>query len=250
MPRPIKIEDQAALPFPPYGSFISFLDDLNAMGVLPNRLNPSIFAPSYSGSTVNLILRAFRLFALSDGDAPNVERLKPLVDPETRSAALEELLREKYAGLFALPLATAVPSEISDWFAKSGMDATATRKAKAFFFTAARENGIELHPSVAGKAPRRGLARRRKGGAKRRDDFPLAPEPIAPSSGSTKIVNFRSGGTVTLSVSVDVVNLSPADRKALFSWIDAMTEYENEEPVVPTASSSEGGDKSRWPASA
>jgi hypothetical protein len=241
MPRPIKIEDQAALPFPPYGSFVGFLDDLNAMGVLPNRLNPSVFGPSYSGSTVNLILRALRLLGLTDGDVPNIDRLKGLVDKETRSAALERLLREKYAGLFALPLATADPSQINEWFAKSGMDATATRKAKAFFFTAARENGIEIHPSVAGKAPRRGLARRRKGIAKRRDGFEPPLERTAAPSGSTKTVHFRSGGTATLSVSVDVVNLSPSDRRALFSWIDAMTEYENQEPADSTAGSNGRG---------
>jgi len=168
MARPAKIDDQTALPFATYSSFVSFLDDLHEMGVLPNKINNGVFKPSYSGSGMNLIQRAFRQFGLTnDEGVPDEERLKPLVDPATRPAAMKALLEQKYAGLIALPLATAGPGEFNEWFNKAGMDATATRKAKAFFFAAARENGIEMHPTVAGKVSRRGAPRGKRKSGKR-----------------------------------------------------------------------------------
>jgi hypothetical protein len=171
MARPAKIDDQTALPFATFSSFVSFLDDLHEMGVLPNKINNGVFKPSYSGSGMNLIQRAFRQFGLTDDEGvPDEARLKPLVDPATRPAAMKALLEQKYAGLIALPLATAGPAEFNEWFVKAGMDATATRKAKAFFFSAARENGIEMHPTVAGKVSRRGAPRGKRKGKRANGD--------------------------------------------------------------------------------
>jgi len=170
MGRPSKIE--SALPFPPYGQFISFLDDLNAMGVLPNQINASVLKASYSGSAVSQILRAFRFFDLVDAqtNAPAESRLRPLMETASRSGAIKDLLENHYAGLIALPLATAGPAEVNKWFADQGMDSVATRKAKAFFLSAAREHGVYVHALVAEKVPRRGPRGKRKAKTKPRED--------------------------------------------------------------------------------
>jgi hypothetical protein len=181
MARPAKIEDHAALPFPPHGSFMSFLDDLKEMGILPNKMNNGVFKASYSGSSMNLIQRAFRQFQLTDDEGTWDEaRLKPLIDPSTRKAALKALLEEKYAGLIALPLAKADPTQFNEWFRQAGMDSTATRKAKGFFFAAARDAGIEMHPTVEGKVSRRGAPRGKRKTAAKRDETPGVQTPPAP----------------------------------------------------------------------
>lgn len=164
--------NESALPFPPYGSFISFLNDLNAMEILPNRLNQQVFSSSYSGSAKHQILRALKFFELINGDgAPIEDRLRPVMNPDTRPTALPTLFREKYKPLIDLPLETAGPSEFNGWFNAIGMDAASTGKAKSFFMAAARENGIKMHSLVAGGARRGGsTGPRKKRTSRRRDD--------------------------------------------------------------------------------
>ncbi len=180
---PGKTTDDAKLPFPPYGGFVNFLNDLAAMEVLPNRLNQQVFGPSYSGSARWQILRAFRFFDLMAEDGiPNPFALAPLLDTKTRQEALATLLREHYKGLFDLPLATAGPAEVNGWFNGVGLDTATTRKAKSFFLAAAQDNGIPLHQLVAsGRKVRTGRGRR-KGGKGGKKDEQITP-PVTPPSG-------------------------------------------------------------------
>lgn len=154
---------ESSLPFPPYGSFISFLNDLNAMEVLPNRLNQQVFSNSYSGSARYQIIRGFKFFALvRDDNAFEEENLQQLLNPDTRSVALAQLLQDKYSGLVGLPLATAGPAEVNKWFNDQGMDAATTAKAKSFFTAAAKANGIKMHPLVVERSARGGGSGPRK----------------------------------------------------------------------------------------
>lgn len=158
--------NESVLPFPPYGSFISFLNDLNAMEVLPNQLNQQVFSASYSGSAKQQILRAFRFFGLmNEAGVPDEAGLRPLMNPDTRQKALEAIMRKSYKALIDLPLETAGPAEVNTWFNGVGMDSATTRKAKSFFLTAAKENGIKMHSLVADKTRKSpgGVRRRRKG---------------------------------------------------------------------------------------
>lgn len=219
------------LPFPPYGSFVNFLDDLNAMDVLPNRLNQQVFGDSYSGSARWQILRAFRFFDLmGDDDAPNLESLMLLLNPATRKDAFARLLRERYKSLIELPLATAGPKEVNEWFAAQGMDAATTRKARAFFLTAATENGISLHQLVSARKPRSGPRVRRKArGRKEEPASPLVIQPPADSASSRSIELRSGGGRVTLSVSIDPMELEDDDRDFVFALISALKRYEKGE---------------------
>lgn len=154
---------ESGLPFPPYGSFISFLNDLNAMEVLPNQLNQQVFSSSYSGSARYQIIRTFKFFDLVDDKNAFVEdTLRPLLNPDTRPAALKKALEEKYAGLIALPLATAGPAEVNGWFNEIGMDSATTGKAKSFFTAAAKANGIKMHALVVERTARGGGGGRKR----------------------------------------------------------------------------------------
>lgn len=238
MPRPPQTE---GLPPPHvgYASFVTFLDHLNTFGDPPNVINNRVFPTSFSGTTIALTLRALRFFSLTEDDGkPDVGRLRLLMNPETRRETMAELLNEGYPELIALPLATAGPGEIRDYFAAHVTDPTAARKARSFFIQAAKANGLPIHGSVDKVTRTRSRPGRRKtrdksqtatNGAENGGTTPQGGSTTgAPAAGSTKVVKFRSGGTATLTVSVDVISLSPSDRKKLFEWIDAMSEYENE----------------------
>jgi hypothetical protein len=52
-------------------------------------------------------------------------------------------------------------------------------------------------------------------------EIPLVP------SGTARQVTLKSGGTLTVTASMDVFKLSPADRTFVFSLIDKLSEYES-----------------------
>lgn len=171
--------NESALPFPPYGSFISFLNDLNAMEVLPNQLNQQVFSSSYSGSAKHQILKAFRFFGLmSEAGVPDEKQLRPLMEPATRQLSMGAILQEAYKALIDLPLETAGPAEVNTWFNSIGMDSATTRKAKSFFLAAAKENGIKMHSLVADKTRKSPAGTRRK--RKPKPGTQILPDPGNP----------------------------------------------------------------------
>jgi hypothetical protein len=61
-------------------------------------------------------------------------------------------------------------------------------------------------------------------------------QPVAPQ-GDTHSLRLRSGGQVTLSVSVNVMQLSAEDRNVVFHLIDKLKEYESVEARSAASSS-------------
>jgi len=235
--------NDSVLPFPPYGSFTSFLNDLNTMEVLPNRLNLQVFSGSYSGSAKQQILRALRFFDLMDeAGVPNELALRPLLNPETREAPLSALVRQHYKALIDLPLETAGPAEVNEWFNAIGMDAATTRKAKSFFLTAAKSNGIKMHSLV--------MERTRKGGGgvrrKRTKGSKITPQngttagahtgPSTPQGVVAATWPLSNGGTATLYVTGDPFSLPKEERDDLFSLADKMKSSKSDGAATKTQS--------------
>ncbi len=119
-----------------------------------------------------------------------------------------------------------------------------TSKAVGFFSdrTASRDDALPVFQDDAGPGGRADRARlpkvAQRGGSRRVQQPSPAPPPPAPrpAGAAAKTIEFRSGGSASLVVSGDVFGLSAADRTALFSWIDAMTKYEDEAAADPSAS--------------
>jgi hypothetical protein len=55
------------------------------------------------------------------------------------------------------------------------------------------------------------------------DEIPLQQ----PTTGTSRTVELKSGGTLTVMASMDVFKLTPDDRNFVFSLIDKLNEYEN-----------------------
>lgn len=194
--------NESTLPFPPYGSFVNFLNDLGAMEVLPNQLNQQVFASSYSGSARAQILKAFSFFGLMNADnKPVEEKLGALLKAETRKKAMEALLREHYKALIDLPLETAGPAEVNQWFLSLGMDASTARKAKSFFLTAAKENDIKMHSLVMDRTVRRAPGSR--GRRRRKRDEGAGTDQQPPANNNQGQNNSGSGDGILFHPSVD-----------------------------------------------
>jgi hypothetical protein len=141
-------ETSKTMPYGSWGTFVTTLDHFAAVGI-PNVIDRNTLPTSLSGAARYETLGAYRYFDIIGPDnRPNTALLKQLVDPETRKEAMVEALKRSYSGLFGMPLSTAGPTEVNNWFAKNTNSSTAQR-AKAFFIRAAKANGVQLHSLVA-----------------------------------------------------------------------------------------------------
>jgi len=231
-------EDRTVQETPPYFSGTTFFNFVEAhRRTQPTRIDRSIMG-SIAGGDQARILKALRFFDLIDDDGHPTESFKRLRDIEGDEiqGAWAMLLRQAYPYLFSgFNLEKATQGQLEERFREQGIKGDTVRKAVTFFIAMARFAGLTLSPYFkpvrqrSGRTLKKTPVRIAKKEARADSKPPQVGDGTPESEGaaSAKTIHFRSGGTATLSVSVNVVNLSPADRKALFAWIDAMSEYEN-----------------------
>lgn len=222
----------------PYVAFKTFLTALDTLTQgLPNKIDRSVW-PSFSGGVQSQMLSAFRFLKLI-GTGGNVQpELRALVeDRDQREANMRALLEARYPTMLALARDHASPMQFENAMREIAGEGT-LRKAVAFFLPAAAYAGLTI-PNTwhtrrkrgAGAAPRGKKTERQDGtkatAASRQKRAEPRHEP-----GMAKTVRLRSGGTVTLSVSVDLMNLDLADREWLFELIDKLGTYEKD--AAPT----------------
>lgn len=195
---------------------------------------------------VSQLLAALKFLNLIDDDGKPTRSLQSLAsaDEAGRKEQFKKILQECYADLFALDLTKTTPGELSETMAASyGVSGDTRTKAIRFFLSAASWVNIPMSKlllkvspsSTNGGAPaaprrRRTSTRSRVGAVE--DDEPDDEDPEATSSGTARTVSLQSGGTLTISVSLDVLRLSASDRLFVFGLIDKLEEYETKASVA------------------
>lgn len=214
-----------------WGTFKNAIDQL-CQGVPPNRLDRTVF-PGMAWAVQNQLFTGLKFLGLTDTDNKPMPKLIELVghqDEASRKKALGKILVDAYTDLFALDLKKTTPGELSAKMRDSySVGGNTTEKAVRFFVNAVEYAGIPMSPlfakttTAAGpRTPRRPRAPRPKIVAKSNGDGTAIPV----TGGTSKTVLLSSGGTLTLSASLDLFSLNFGDRKFVFELIDLLEEYE------------------------
>jgi len=225
------MEQEASRNFAPYVSFKTFITALDALTqCLPNRLDRSVW-PTFSGGIQSQMLSAFRFLRLTDEKGNAQPTLRTLVEEqERRPANLATILEAQYPAIVALARENASPKQFEDAMGELSSPST-LRKAVAFFLPAAKYAGVPIPKSWQTRKKRgTGNALRRKTtketqGPKPDDLKGGRPPKSTRQEGTTKMIELSSGGSVTLSIAVDLISLSVEDRKWLFELIDKLAAY-------------------------
>lgn len=211
-----------------YVSFKTFQNSIEILAntVIPNVIDKKVFT-GMAYSVQNQLFSGMRFLGLIDDKNKPTSELEELANPseDDRKKKLTEILHTRYADLFALNLKKTTPDELEKKMAESyGVAGDTKGKAVRFFVSAARYVGIELSPYIAKKA---NGAVRPSGPRKPRISRKQSPPPNQIIPGETsKTVQLKSGGTLTLSATVGLFSLNPGDRKFVFGLIDELEAYE------------------------
>ena len=139
-----QVGTRGAPPYIPYLTFRNFIDWMETEGV-PLRLDRSVWARRYSGSTGSQLLVGLRFLGLLQGEEPTA-RLEKIVEAkgEDRRELLRELLQSAYDAVRFDDLPRATPAMLREWIAGYGIDGDTVRKAESFFINAAKDLDIPM----------------------------------------------------------------------------------------------------------
>lgn len=225
-------------PYVSFASFLSLLDWLKNDGV-PAQLDRSAWDRKFSGSVGSQLMTALRYLKLLDGETPT-SRLEKLASAEegVRKELLKALLEEAYPTLFGgFELARATPKMVDEAFSKDGGSANTRRKAVAFFVNVCKFADVPLSSQVRNLARNRpagsGTRTRKESNNRQESDSTngradASQQPVADqkASQSLRTLALSSGGSLTLTLDVNLFDLSRNDREFVMELVDRVQDYD------------------------
>lgn len=211
---------------PVYIPFKTFLNAVETLGQgMPPTLDRSVW-PSFSGGIQSQTLGAFKFLGLvkEDGEVEPILRLLVDAKGDERKTVLAEIIQNKYAGALRLAGKNASFNQLLELFRGYGVQGGTLERAIRFFLDACEYTDLKCSPLWA-KAKKTF----RKQSKKEEQQSKYKPFEVSTPDGevksSVKTVNLKSGGTLSLSLSIDIVALSKEDRDWLFGIIDELNAY-------------------------
>lgn len=235
----------ADIKVPPYLPLKTFLGALDALreGV-PRRIDRAIWR-SQSGAIQGQIMVAFRFFGLlDDTDTPTLPLLEKIAkaDESERKKLLRPLVEQHYQPIIAHDLRKMTPAMLNEEMGKFNVSGSTLRKAVTFFLQTVKHLDLPRSHFLDDKtrtSPRPRRAARARSAA---PDLPDGSRKSleVPLGGSSKSVELRGGGILTMTVTADVWSMPADDRKFVLEIIDKIQGYETPVPTVKTKEKAPG----------
>ena len=210
----------------PFRTFLTAVEALEQ--ALPEQLDKSAWS-TFSYAIQAHTFSAFKFLGLIDDDGYVQDDLRRLVTEKgDRPALVGELLRQRYANVVELGGQNATTQQLHEGMRQHYVSGSLLVKATRFFLRAAEY--AELPISPLWKTGKKGAATGQTKRTTRKSTRTKRNQDGASGAGaggerSVKEVSLPSGGTVTLSASVDVMKLSAKERKFIFELIDMMDSF-------------------------
>jgi hypothetical protein len=214
-------------PYLPFKTFLSSLDPFS-QGV-PPKIDRTLW--NQSGFVQGLIMNAYRYFHLVDANdkpTPEFKRLVTAKD-EARKAEIKTLLDVGYPEIIlGHELTNMTPKMLDELMDKYNVSGETKKKATTFLLQAAKFAEVPLSSFLTEKIRNTAGTKRRRKSDNENENRPFKQSAIVnkPSSGASRSVALEDGGTITLTISVDVFSLGKEDREFVFGLIDRLQQYE------------------------
>lgn len=216
----------------PFRTFLGAIDALQHG--IPKQIDRTIWR-SQSGVVQSQILMAMRFFGLVDDQDRPTPALHRLVDgKDKRVECVAALLRHAYREIVDRDLTKMTPKMLEDAMEAYSVTGETKRKAVTFFLQAAKYAEIPMHPLLSGQVRNSSGQRRKRvkkeSGLNSGDQIPASGDGASTQQGQVRTLELKSGGKLTLGISVDVFLLSESDRTFVFGLIDQFRKYKEAAP--------------------
>lgn len=224
---------------PPYIAFktLTGLLDRMASEEPPDRIDKS-YLDNFSGGYQTQVLAALVALGLVEAGGGLSQTLKRLVaaDGPERKRVMADLIRDLYAPVLGRGQ-NATQAQLLEAFAELApkVAGDTRRKAVAFLLNSCSFAGIPV--SRHWKTPPAAASPKPKTKKEQQTDDSEEDETAVDEASATNLkqLELRSGGVMTIGLTVDLFRLSKIDREFVFKIVDEMTAYEEALPLTPTA---------------
>lgn len=232
-------EEPNFVPYPPGNKTVAVVQRIH-QGTAPGNLSEkALVSMGVAEGNANRVQRGLRFLNLIDEDFNQTELATTLrkATSDEYKPLLANIIKAAYEPIFILyDPATATPLDLDNAF-KPYDPAGQRPNMISCFMALCRE--ADLAPEAA--QPRRGRPAKAGTQPKRATQTTnklailatVNPPALPPNRGASKTIPLRSGsGQVTLTVTVDLMDLSADDRDFVFRMIDQLRAYEIESPAL------------------
>jgi hypothetical protein len=215
----------------PMSTLLTALDHLKAVSV-PNKIDGGTF-PSMSSQLRSQLISGLRFFELIDADGTPSPLLSDLATKDaSRKEIMKQLIETHYPDIVALDFAKITPKQLDEYLSadKYGVQGDTKKKAKTFLLKAAQYAGFTVHPLLTKITRNRNKGSKKPLSASAQGMKPLGPKDKPDqrqSSENEKTIELHQGGSITLILDVNVLELKGEDRTFVFDLIDKIDAYES-----------------------
>lgn len=247
----METEQTQSAAYLPFATFLTGLDYLNNIG-LTNKIEPSTFV-NMNPTNKTQMVSALKFFGLINKENEPQPLLADLVHKtDQRKDIMRQLIEKYYPDIVALDFAKMTPSQLDKALEgkQYNISGGTRKKAKAFLLKAAKYAGFTPHTLLTKitRNRQRGAAKQTAGGSKaaQSDTNGNADTPAPPitqrqdeQQGTKKTIQLKRGGSLTLSLAVNILELKGEDRAFVFELIDKLEEYEEKASALPLPEAAE-----------
>lgn len=217
---------------PPYIAHKTFTNFINGLAQgMPSRIDKSVIS-NLAGSTQGQLIATLRYFKLIKSDGTPEKLLNELAasEGEDRKKLIHDMVKRSYDFVFSSGLnlqQNATTAQVEELFTQEGLTGETRRKAFSFFLMLCKDAAIKLSAHI--KVPKgvSGTRRRTRNNADPAQHDQVV-EPLRPASGTAKTIKLKSGGELSLSLTVNLFDLVGDERQFVFDLIDKIQAYGNE----------------------
>jgi hypothetical protein len=225
-------------PYLPFATFWNFVGEL-AAHPLPPAIDRSLMGTKSGSDQVNL-MATLRTFGMTDDDRKVQPALVEfaVADETARKEHLRVLVEKFYADALSVSAQNGTEQQLHECFRDTyGVDGADTRrKAVTFFLHAARRAEITLSPHFPSTRAGSGSPGQRRKSPKKRASTGGAGQNIGnqgeradstprPKSEYETSVKLQTGGTMSLTVNINPLNLRGEDRNFFYEIVDMLADY-------------------------
>jgi Family of unknown function (DUF5343) len=225
-------EKKPTVPYVPFKTFLSAIDAIKDN--VPANINRSVW-PNISGVMISQILGAFRFLGLIHPDGRPTDELHAFAAAKEseRKTMMTLWVLDNYKFATAKDLAKMDPSTLNREMRKFNVNGATLTKAITFFLQAARYAELPLSPYLTKKT--RGPSQRKKKVQISRPSEGAVFSGMNPPTlgGPTKTIELRNGGTLTLSATTDMFQMTSEDRGFVLKLLDSIEAYEKQQEGPP-----------------
>lgn len=226
---------------PPYIAHKTFTNFINSLAQgMPSRIDKSVIS-NLAGSTQGQLIATLRYFKLIKADGTPEKLLNDLAtsEGEGRKKLIHDIVKRSYDFVFSSGLnlqQNATTAQVEELFTQEGLTGETRRKAFSFFLMLCKDAAIQLSSHI--KVPKGVAGTRRR--TRNADPAPQESvvEPLRPAGGTAKTIKLKSGGELSLSLTVNLFDLVGDERQFVFELIDKIQAYGNETSAETKAQAS------------